>query len=135
MAYQGGLIVLFVLPLPQDSTLGFSQFTDSFVFMCVRPKKRERERERSLSSPVSILHFLLPHTRRALAYPHRFFFFLSLSLSSLDINTAYVTAGCAPNAPSVLISPQNVNLLFYCNGNHVSNILTYYIHSNHTVKL
>lgn len=76
MAYQGGLIVLFVLPLPQDSKLGFSQFTDSFVFICVRPKKEKKKKRKRLSSPVSILHFLLPHTRRAPAYPRRFFFFL-----------------------------------------------------------
>lgn len=32
--------------------------------------------------------------------------------------------------PPQCLSLQNVNLLFYCNGNHVGNILTYYIHSN-----
>lgn len=32
--------------------------------------------------------------------------------------------------PPQCLSLQNVNLLFYSNGNHVGNILTYYIHSN-----
>lgn len=32
--------------------------------------------------------------------------------------------------PPQCLSLQNVNLLFYCNGNHVGNILTYYIHSD-----
>lgn len=43
MAYQGGLIVLFVLPLPQDSKLGFGQFTDSFVLMCGALKKNKKK--------------------------------------------------------------------------------------------
>lgn len=39
-------------------------------YVCALKKKKKR-----LSSPVSILHFLLPHTRRAPAYPPRFFSF------------------------------------------------------------
>lgn len=60
---------------------------------------------KSLSSPCQyfISCFLIYHTPGLLP-THVDFFFLSLSLSSVDINTQYVTAGCAPNAPSVLIS-------------------------------
>lgn len=88
---------LCILLLPQDSKMGFSPFRGSFVLMYMHQKAPLFPCQYFISgSPIY-------HTP-GLAYPCWFFFLCPPS--SVDINTQDVTAGYAPNAPSVLISPK-----------------------------
>lgn len=81
--------------------MGFSQFRGSFVLMYIHQK--------ASLSPVNTL-FLAPSYIIHQALPTTVDFFLCPP-SSVDINTRYVTAGYAPNAPSVLISTKCESLI------------------------
>lgn len=99
--------------------MGFSPFGGCFVLMYTHSE--------APLFPVNTLFLVCSYIIQEALLPHVDFFLCPPS--SVDINTQYVTAGCAPTPPQCL-SLQKVKLLFYCNGNHVCNILTYYIHSN-----
>lgn len=75
--------------------MGFSPFRGSFVLMYMHLK--------APLFPVNTIFLAPPYIIHKALLTHVDFFCLCPS-SSVDINTQYVTAGYAPNAPAVLIS-------------------------------
>ena len=80
--------------------MGFSPFRDSF---CANVHALK-------ALLFSCQYFWLPHTSYTRSFPSMLVLLL-YPPSSADINTEYVTAGYAPNAPSLLISTKRESVI------------------------